>query len=150
MGNLSSPTPDATTASKGKVRLTNNLGGTANAPTVISQIAARQNDTTNTSVTTARIETGWGFIAYAAATSVAEAVSFGTAFSTAPIVVITFGGDSVAGTTYGSGANTVEAALVAKAESITTSGFSARLFKGTGGNLATPGNGFYQWIAIGS
>ena len=35
MGQLSAPTPDATTASKGKVQLANNLGGTAALPTVV-------------------------------------------------------------------------------------------------------------------
>lgn len=35
MGNLSSPTADATTTLKGKVKLANNLGGTADLPTVL-------------------------------------------------------------------------------------------------------------------
>lgn len=35
MGNLSSPTPDATTGSKGKVQLAGDLGGTAASPTVV-------------------------------------------------------------------------------------------------------------------
>lgn len=35
MGSLSSPTPDATTGSKGKVQLAGNLGGTAASPTVV-------------------------------------------------------------------------------------------------------------------
>jgi len=34
MGNLSSPTPDATTLTKGKIQLANHLGGTAALPTV--------------------------------------------------------------------------------------------------------------------
>lgn len=109
----------------------------------------RQNDTTNTlNQTDVRIETGWGVIAYAAAPTVSETVTFGTAFTIAPIVVICFGGDSPSGTTYGSGGNAVEGIVIAKAHTVTTSSFIAQLHKGSGANFVA-GNGFYQWIAIG-
>lgn len=109
----------------------------------------RQNDTSNTTETTARILTGWGVIAYnTGATNVNEAITFNSAFTSAPIVTVTFGGDHATLQTYGSGGNLVEATINAKALLITTTGFTVYLHKPTGGNLAA-GYGFYQWTAIG-
>lgn len=111
---------------------------------------SRQDDTTNSVLQNARIEMGWGYIAGTTAqNSVAETITFQTAFTERPLVVACFGGDSLAGTTYGSGANTIEAGLMCKADTITTTNFQVRLYKPSG-TLGANGNFFYQWIAIGN
>ncbi len=109
----------------------------------------RQDDTSNSDKTNPRTLTGWGYIAGTTSVSqVNETVTFGVTFAQRPIVTIACGGDSVAGTTYGSGGNNIEAGLQIKAESITTTNFGVRISK-SGGNFGSNGNFFYQWIAIG-
>lgn len=109
----------------------------------------RQDNTTNAYKHNSVILTGWGVMAYPAATQVAETVTMGITFADRPIVLVSFGGDHGTLQTYGSGSNTVEAGVMVKAESITTSTFGARFYKPTG-NFGTVGAyGFYQWLAIG-
>lgn len=110
----------------------------------------RQNDTTNTTVTGTRIETGWGAITVGVANlSFTDAVTFGTAFATPPIVTCTFGGDQISGTVaYGNGGNNVQGIAGAKVFGVTTTGFSAYVWAMSNwsvGNIL-----YYQWTAIGN
>ena len=119
-------------------------------PAAVNSNTGRQNDTTNTIQGNTRIETGWGYMPGTTSVSqIAETVTFNTSFTTAPIVTVVYGGDSAAGTTYGSGGNNIEAGLHIKADGITTTSFSVRMFKSGGVPLGANGNYFYQWIAIG-
>jgi hypothetical protein len=110
---------------------------------------ARQNDTTNTVETTARILTGWGVIANnTGGNSITEAIAFGTAFSNAPIVVAVSGGDHASSQTYGSGGINLAAGIIAQVHSVTSAGFTVALAKRDSTNFAT-GYSFYHWTAIG-
>jgi len=107
----------------------------------------RQNNTTNTTVVGSRIETGWGVIVPGASGVAQETVTFATAFTDRPIVIMTYGGDANSSTTYGSGAIVVNIAVTA-AHTITTSNFVARC-QSTGGAWSAGNTVFYQWMAIG-
>lgn len=112
----------------------------------------RQNDTTSVSVPGARIEAGWGVITVnTGVATYVEGVTFGTAFTVPPIVVITFGGDNItaSGAAYGNGGSNIEAVVNAKAYSITTAGFQAYIGKPNLANYGANGFAYYQWIAIG-
>lgn len=109
---------------------------------------ARQNDTTNISESTAKILTGWGVIVPGAVTTASETVTFSSVFTSAPIVVLTYGGDNASATTYGSGVIAANVAT-ATAHTITASSFIARI-QSTGGAWAAGNTVFYQWIAIGA
>lgn len=125
--------------------------GTGNSITNVANLSVkRQNDTSNATVTGARIETGWGVITATAVTVLTETVTFGTAFTTAPIVIVTSGGDNVSGTaTYGAGTAARNNAF-GIAHTITTSNFIVRM-RSEGGVAWTSGDTvFYQWIAIGT
>lgn len=109
----------------------------------------RQNNTTNSTETSARFLSGWGVMAYNTGTTfVSESVTFDTAFTSAPIVTISFGGDHASLQTYGSGGNLVEAVVSTKPVNISTTGFTVYMHKPSGGNFSA-GYGFYQWFAVG-
>lgn len=149
MPTINSPTPDATTSTNGKIRLAGDLSGTAAAPTVVTHSIQRQDNTTNTTVTAAKVQAGWGFIANVTSTdAVTKTVTFPVAFTQIPIVTATQGGDNASSTTYGSGANAVEGRLLIKAYSISTTGFTVQIRTGGATNLGA-GNSFFQWIAVG-
>lgn len=114
---------------------------------------ARQDNTTNSTVNAARMETGWGVMAIStAANGWQETVTFGTAFTTTPIVTISPGGDAVtaSGTAYGTGGNNIVGAWSAKAMTPTTTNFIARLNTSSGANAGANGYVWYQWVAVGS
>jgi hypothetical protein len=129
---------------------TDHIALTAGTSKLVKVSALRQDDTTNTyQAGNTVFLTGWGVMAVTtAAAQFAETVNFGVTFLQRPIVLAQFGGDSLAASTYGSGGNNIEAGIHCKAESITTTTFSVRIFKTTG-NYGANGNAFYQWIAIG-
>lgn len=111
----------------------------------------RQNDTTNTTESTARILTGWGWMQNTTgigAGQLTETVTFGTAFAGIPIVLLTYGGDAGnVAPSYGTGGGVAFGGSHAKASNITATNFSATLtFDGTLPNNSTV---YYQWIAIG-
>lgn len=110
----------------------------------------RQDNTTNSTPTTTRIETGWGVIANGAGVSAAlsKAITFQTPFTSIPIVIAVCGGDHSSSTTYGAGGNLVEGRIAAKAVGPSTTGFTVWVHQEGGTNFAT-GNTFFQWIAIG-
>jgi len=110
----------------------------------------RQNNTSNT-VTNPRIETGWVAIPVSSTTPNATIViTFGSAFTSVPIVLATFGGDTAgASSTLGAGGANVQAAA-AMARTVSTTG--ATLTAGTFNSSFnwTSGNTVYiHWIAIG-
>jgi hypothetical protein len=112
--------------------------------------ALRQDDTTNSTETSARVLTGWGVITPGVANSGSETITFVSAFSSRPIIVITSGGDNAAATTYGSGAINVKDAVIFTAGSITTTNFVASFKVRDASNYAAGNTVFYQWMAIGS
>lgn len=110
----------------------------------------RQNDTTNTAPAGARIETGWGWIQVGggAVAQVSETVTFNTAFTTLPIVLMTYGGDAGnVAASYGTGGGVALGAAATKASNITTSNFIATITAGS--NWPAAQTIYYQWIAIG-
>jgi len=113
---------------------------------------SRQNNTSNSTVPNARIETGWGvFTVSTSQPDYAETVTFGTPFTTAPIVVAVFGGDNTSTVeAYGNGQNIIEAQGVVKAHTVTVNGFDVKLRKPDNTNFGGNGRAYYQWIAIGS
>lgn len=111
----------------------------------------RQNNTTNSTVSGARIETGWGVFAQGAASNKSETVTFGTAFSTTPIVVVSYGGDQTGGTVaLGNGGNTEKGPVAIKAYNESTSGFTAHAHTSDGTSWSGTANVYYKWTAIGS
>jgi len=127
------------------------IDATTNTVTNVSNLSVkRQNDTTNTTVTGAKMETGWGVVTNnTASNSISEAITFSAAFSTIPIVTVTCGGDNASSTTYGSGGVNLAAGIVSQAVGPSTTGFTVLLAKRDSTNFAT-GFTFYQWIAIGA
>lgn len=109
----------------------------------------RQDDTTNSTETAARILTGWGVMAVSTATSVvSENVTFNGAFTNKPIVLIAYTGDNTANVANGGG-NIIEGSVLAKAHSILTTGFTAYIGKPNGANWGANGYVYYDWAAIG-
>ena len=110
---------------------------------------ARQNDTTNVTENTAKILTGWGWVAVGGLGTGIEIVTFSSAFTTLPIVTLTYGGDHASSTTYGAGTVSLKQAF-GGAIGITTTGFSAYVRSADGSNWPAGANAFYQWTAIGN
>lgn len=113
-------------------------------------IVKRQDNTTNTAPAGARIETGWGWVQNVSGSTQSqygELVTFNTAFTVAPIVIATYGGDAVnEAPVYGHGGGVSFGAISIKASSITTTNFQITM---TGGALPNTNAVYYQWIAIG-
>lgn len=110
---------------------------------------ARQNDTTNVTENTAKILTGWGWVAVGGLGTGIEIVTFSSAFTTLPIVTLTYGGDHASSTTYGAGTLSLKQGF-GGAIGITTTGFSAYVRSADGSNWPAGANAFYQWTAIGN
>jgi hypothetical protein len=117
---------------------------------VSSYKIVRQDNTTDSTETAARILTGWGVGIPGANASITETVTFGGAFTQKPIVIVTYGGDNTSGaTTYGSGSAARKSAI-ATATSITTTTFTAIVATRDGTNWTAGDSVFYQWTAIGN
>ena len=112
-------------------------------------MVARQNDTTNVTENTAKILTGWGWIAVGGVATGIKLVSFGTTFSSIPIVTLSYGGDHASSTTYGAGNINLKQAF-GGALLPTTTGFTAYVRSADGSNWPAGANAFYQWTAIGN
>ena len=115
-------------------------------------VVKRQNNTTNTTVTAPRFETGWGVIQNGGSSvaQLTETVTFSQEFSDLPIITVTYGGD--AGNVpyvYGTGGGVSVGAVASKASSITTTTFVVTL---TAPSVVWTANQtiYYQWIAIGN
>lgn len=126
--------------------------GTGNSITNVANLSfKRQSDTSNATVTGGRIETGWGFIVGNGTSALTETVTYGSSFTTAPIVLVSYGGDQTNTTpSYGSGGLNVRASVLGYPYSISTTGFSVRI-QTTDATTWTSGQAvYYQWIAIGA
>ena len=107
----------------------------------------RQLDTTN-SYPRMKFQTGMGRITGAAALQINEAVTFPVAFSTVPVVLMSFLGVAVAGA-FNPSATVFTANVSATPATPTTTGFSANLSRAAT-NLAGPNEYYYSWLAIGA
>lgn len=109
----------------------------------------RQDNTTNSTESAARMLTGWGVITPGTAAAGAEVVTFNSAFTSRPIVVLVCGGDNASSTTYGDGAVNIKQAY-GVAHTVTTTGFTALVRSTDGSNWGSGNTVFYQWVAIGT
>ena len=109
----------------------------------------RQDNTTNAYKNNSIMLTGWGLVAYPAASNVTDTVTYGITFDAIPIPVGVFGGDHSSSSTYGAGGNLVEGLLHFKIHTPTTTTFVAQIHKYNGGGNFAAGNAFYQWQSIG-
>jgi H-type lectin domain len=127
------------------------LGSGAKFPSTVLQLPSlnRQDNTSNATVNGARMEIGWGVIVPGATSSASESVTFSSAFTSAPIVTITAGGDHASSSTYGSGGPNIKLFLT-EATNITTGGFTAYVRSVDASNWSAGNTVFYQWIAIGT
>lgn len=123
------------------------LASTTLVNTLFTEVA-RQNDTTNSALTSARFESGYGILVPGVSPAANEAVTFRTAFSSPPIVLITSGGDHASSTTYGSG-SAIFKFFLTEAGLVTVSGFQAFVRTSDGTNWAAGNTVFYHWLAIG-
>lgn len=111
----------------------------------------RQNDTTNTTETTAKILTGWGVIPVStAAAQFDETITFETAFTNRPVVVASPAGDNNTNPGTGTGGNVIEANLTFKLYDVSTTSFKVKIMKPNSGNYGGNGFAWYHWIAIGN
>lgn len=114
---------------------------------------AKQSNVTNSTVGGARIEAGWGWmqnITGAAVGQMSEVVTFGTAFSSAPLVFLTFGGDAGnVPAVYGTGTRVSFGSAATNASDISASQFQATCTFASGGTLPNNSTIYYQWLAIG-
>lgn len=117
---------------------------------LVKTTVLRQDNTTNSYQSgNTVILTGYGVITAGAVAVVTEAITFGVTFAQAPIVVATFGGDDTAGSsTYGQGGAERKNAAI-NAHTVTTTGFTARIYSIDGTSWTSGDTVFYQWIAIG-
>lgn len=126
--------------------------GTGNSITNVANLSVkRQNNTTDSTITGVHIETGWGVFAQGAAGNKSETVTFNTAFTTTPIVTISYGGDQTGGTiALGNGGNVEKGPVAIKAYGESTSGFTAHAHTSDGTSWSATANVYYKWTAIGS
>ena len=113
--------------------------------------ASVQNDTSNTTITAPRIEAGWGYMtAGGSVGSINEAVTFPSAFSSAPYVVCSFVGKKTGSdpTTIGDVNSSHDSTTSAKPYSISTTGFT--IYVNTVTNFSTNDRVMYSWIAFGA
>lgn len=110
----------------------------------------RQDDTTNSTETAARILTGWGVIPVSTGVSIyEELITFNGAFTNKPVVVGQYSGD-LASIVNNGGANSIEGIVTCKVHTILTTGFRMYFAKPNGTNWGGNGYGYYNWIAIGT
>lgn len=139
-GTLSLPAGSLETADYGNASVTGEK--------IANYKIVRQNNTSNSTENTARILTGWGVIAMGGVATGTEVVTFDSAFTSIPIVTLTYGGDNASSTTYGSGSINLKQAY-GGAVSLTTTTFTAYIRSADGTNWPGGAQAFYQWTAIG-
>lgn len=106
----------------------------------------------NTAKTAARIETGWDYIVGAGASSINKSMTFGAAFTSAPMVMTNMIGlrATSAGTPTGPEWFTTGIAGNCRVNTgQSTTGFSVTISEESAGTLANTNNYGFQWIAIG-
>lgn len=110
----------------------------------------RQNDTTNTSVAGARIETGWGFINGNNTSVITKDVTFSTPFTTVPIITVSpAGGKLSINGSYPDTGNFYVDNIYAAVSSQTTSSFKCTLVRAGGVTAGSTTCAYFTWIAIG-
>lgn len=110
---------------------------------------SRNNNGSNVTEGTAKIQSGWVAIAGAANPTLSTTVTFPVAYTNVPIVVAVYGGDTSGSTsTLGSGGINVKQAY-ADATSLTTTNFLAYAATRDGTNWSVGNTVYIQWIAIG-
>ena len=129
--------------------LTNkSIDGSTNTITNI-YLLKRQDNTSNSTPTYLKIQTGWGFILGSGSSGVmTKAVTFPTSFTNAPVIYMTYlntksGSDPASITEFTSGAEDV----TVSSTSISTSGFTARMYKPSA--FTNTSRFGYSWVAIG-
>jgi hypothetical protein len=118
---------------------------------LVKMAVLRQDDTTNTHLPNQVVLTGWGFITVSAdPTWTSEHVSFGTTFSSKPVILVSPLMREHYGQTpddIGDFPNTHK--MCAAAHAISTTGFDVYLWR-SDSTLRDDGNYGYTWIAIGT
>ena len=110
---------------------------------------ARHNNGSNITEATAKILTGWVTITPGVNSTGSATITFSSAFTSPPIVVAVYGGDTAGATsTLGSGGINVKQAY-ADATVITTTTFLAIVATRDSTNWAAGNTCYVQWIAIG-
>lgn len=122
---------------------------------IVSYLNQRQNDTSNVTETTAKVQSGWGRMTFMGQNAyMAESVTFPQAFSSIPLVIVSHGGDRTAAQgsgSYGGGGNNIHGQVYGACYNITTTGFMAKAgTSAAGGNYSAGDTIYYQWFAIGA
>lgn len=111
----------------------------------------RQNSTTNTSPVGTRMETGWVTLTGTGATTVNKAITFSTAFTSVPIVLVSAAGGALsAGASYPDTIDGFADNINAVSTAQTTTGFKAWLNRSGGGTISSSQSVFLAWMAIGA
>lgn len=109
-----------------------------------------QSNTTNSSPTGLTVQFGWGYIVPGSAVPTAgESVTFPTAFSSLPVVIIGAVGRNTSGGTDSIDDLSTAHRHYAQAYSVSTTGFSALVVHSDNSNLTSDDDYGYSWIAIG-
>lgn len=117
------------------------------------KLVNRQDDTTNGAVSNQLIQTGWGWVIGGNSITATEAVTFPVAFDSAPIVIVTQHGYKADSNPAAIGELTGvfnAQSVVLSANTVTATGFNARVTSDTGTTIANNIRIGYTWIAIGT
>lgn len=114
----------------------------------------RQDNTTNSYVTNTVFLSGWGFILGDSSGDISETVTFGITFTAAPVVLISVLGsklssDPAAITELTDDPQSAAAVTTVNAQGITTTSFTALLWRNTPGTFTNTRRYGYAWLAIG-
>lgn len=115
---------------------------------IASYRISRQNNTTNSSPTTARIETGWGYIQGNNTANMSKVVTFSSAFTSAPIVMVSFAGYANSAPTTNSNLQDNGTYIVTPQGIINTT-FTVNMTRSASTYTSTFWY-VYNWVAIGS
>lgn len=127
------------------------LAGGITGDKLTSYKVQRQNDTTNTTLTGARIETGWGWILGTGGVSYAgENISFSTPFTVAPIVICSNVGSRLTTNPTLISDLTSPADMIIETSAVATGGFRLDMETRAANNTDVNKRYGYSWIAIGA
>lgn len=109
----------------------------------------RRDDTTN-STPAVKTQIGTGRVVNSGIGTLSANITFPEAFDVIPVVVASCAGDGVS-VNYGSGGLTLANGIVARINSVTTTGFNITLSKADGTNFTNNAAHFtlFSWIAMG-
>lgn len=115
---------------------------------ISSYKVSRQDSTTNSTLSAASIQVGFGAVTGTATNSVTKTVTFPEAFTTLPIVVVGSLGEG--NPASGIGAMTGASGSYAQLSGLTTTGFTIRILNRDSGNLVAGVNYGFSWTAVGN